>query len=307
MSFPFVKRIGRKLRSVSQPKAAKLDPLLRYDFRAGEAFQIFSIKNKRLYEHLALGNALLEGRSDMFHRWVHPVLGRLEGQTFCVHLGDAPCREIAEKMPNLCYCKKKDDERDLRLIPDAHYQWLKGYVKNRKYRKLYQIRWDKKIEKVIFRGSCTGAKPLDKNLRAQLCSLDHPLIDAQITRVNNGWEEQDIRHLLGNHMSKYEMGQYKYQVDVDGNTNAWDAFFWKLMSGSLTFKLSSEWHQWYYPQIQADKHYVEISDFDDLIEKVKFYQEHDDLARSIAMNARDFTKNLGFKDQYAVLFQALEC
>ena len=130
----------------------------------------------------------------------------------------------------------------------------------------------------------------------------------RITWVDNSWKKE-VHHLLGNRMSEYEMGRYKYQVDVDGNTNAWNAFFWKLMSGSLTFKMSSEWCQWYYPQIQAGSHFVECRDFEELIDKVTFYRNHDDLARTIAMNAREFTRRFRFEDQYAVMLEALadEC
>ena len=170
---------GRKLFDRCRPAAARQQPLPKRNGHGGGSFQIYSIKRKKIYEHFELENPTLANRSNTFKRWARPVLDRLEGKTFCVHLGDGPDNETAEGMPNLCYCKRKDDDRDLTLIPDAYYQWFKGYVNKRKYRILYKIHWEEKIEKVIFRGSCTGAMTLEDNLRAQLCSLDHSLIDAE--------------------------------------------------------------------------------------------------------------------------------
>ncbi len=300
-------RFNEIFRSLRVPEAYHPELLKTYDFRRGDTFQIYSVKGNRIYESVDLEDyPTTRGRSAVFRKWIFPILSELENRTFCVHLGDSPCAEIVEGMLNFCYCKRKTDERDLTLIPDTYYQSQKGYVSRREYKKLYKSPWENKFEKVIFRGAYTGEKPLDKNMRAQLCALNNPLIDAKLTGVNNPWEEEEIRHLRGEYMSKYEMGKYKYQIDVDGNTNSWDAFFWKLMSGSLTFKLKSEWHQWYYHEIQSGTHYVEFGDFDDLVDKLMFYKQHDDSAKKIALNAQNFTKGFRFEDQYKFFLDALQ-
>ena len=273
-------------------------------YQGGDELQIYSVIHSKIHEHNKYyTNAVIKERSAILKKWLKPILAELEGRTFCVHLGDYPGDVLIEGMPNLCYCKRHDDMRDLKLIPDAHYQLHLGYVQTRKYGRLYKINWDDKIPKAVFRGSCTGAKPLSVNMRARLCTLEHDLIDARISRVNNGWEREEIAHLLGNELSEYAMAHYKYQIDIDGNTNAWCALFWKLMSGSLTFKMNSEWAQWYYPRLASGVHYESFSEFDELVDKINYYFRHDQSARAMAINAQNFTKNFTVKDQLAFFIE----
>jgi|GEM_PF-5146324 len=270
-------------------------------------YQIYHIHKQRIMEKENLSpHHVLQHRSRIFRRWIKPVLSKLEGATFCVHLSDDPDKVLAEGMPNLCFCRRRDDDRDLRLIPDAHYQFHRGYIRKWKYRRLYRSLWEDKIPKAVFRGSCTGPKPLSENLRARLCSLAHPWIDARISMVNNGWEREDLKELLGRKMSEKTMARYKYQIDIDGNTNSWCGFFWKLMSGSLTFKVRSPWLQWYYDDIVDGVHYVGVETLEDLLEKMAYYREHDEQAREIGQTARLFTRDFLPEDQYRVFLDAVQ-
>jgi len=103
------------------------------------------------------------------------------------------------------------------------------------------------------------------------------------------------------------MAHYKYQIDIDGNTNAWCALFWKLMSGSLTFKMESDWMQWYYPKIASGIHYESFSEFYELVDKIEYYMNHDESARAIAINAQNFTKFFTVKDQHSYFIKQLIC
>ena len=47
--------------------------------------------------------------------------------------------------------------------------------------------------------------------------------------------------------------------DVDGNSNAWSSFFWKLRSGSVTLKVESPFEQWYYGRLKPWVHYVPVA------------------------------------------------
>ena len=45
-----------------------------------------------------------------------------------------------------------------------------------------------------------------------------------------------------------DFNKYKYQIDIDGNTNAWPGLFQKLLTGSPVLKVASPYgfRQWLY-------------------------------------------------------------
>src|SRR5438132_13762455 len=48
-----------------------------------------------------------------------------------------------------------------------------------------------------------------------------------------------------------EWNRYKYHIDIDGNGNAWSAFFYRLLSGSPVLKVDSSRGkmQWFYDRL----------------------------------------------------------
>ena len=84
---------------------------------------------------------------------------------------------------------------------------------------------------------------------------------------------------------------YKYVIDVDGNSNSWPGFFMKLASGSCVFKVNSDYNffQWYYKYLSPWKHYVPVNaDMSDLREKIAHIQKHPTLGAEIARNSSLF-------------------
>ena len=45
---------------------------------------------------------------------------------------------------------------------------------------------------------------------------------------------------------------YKFQIDIDGNTNSWPGLFQKLLTGSAILKVASPYgyRQWYYDRLR---------------------------------------------------------
>ena len=69
------------------------------------------------------------------------------------------------------------------------------------------------------------------------------------------------------YIDRNEMIQYKYVLDIDGNSSTWDATAWKLNSGSVIFKTDSNWHQWFYEDYKPWIHYIPINDdFSNILE-----------------------------------------
>ena len=93
------------------------------------------------------------------------------------------------------------------------------------------------------------------------------------------------------------MMQYKYQLDVDGEVNAWSGLIWKLYSGSVVFKIDSHYEQWYYQDLHPWVHYIPVDgDLHDLDEKIAWAISHDVQAQQIAQNGRDFVTKMTYEN-----------
>ena len=90
----------------------------------------------------------------------------------------------------------------------------------------------------------------------------------------------------------YETLNYKYILDIDGNSVSWTRLQYIMGGGSVALKVDSNNGQWYYGAIKPFEHYVPIkADFSDLNEKIEWLKNNDDKAQQIAKNGRDFVKN----------------
>ena len=76
---------------------------------------------------------------------------------------------------------------------------------------------------------------------------------------------------------------------IDGYSCSYTTSGWRLFSGSLIFKEDSNHFQWYYKQLKPFEHYIPVKEgLDDLVERLKWAMTHDDDARKIARQAREF-------------------
>ena len=153
--------------------------------------------------------------------------------------------------PVFAYCAHRNDGT-VRLAPDIYIQRDDGI------RRLQEsmnndcagvpTNYDQRIDKVVFRGGMNGPQR-------------HALF---------AWaaqHEKEYAHLVdirpNDPKTRGEMSRYKIQLDVDGETNSWDAR-WKYLTGSPVIKLSTHWKQWYYEEMIPNYHYVMINSLDDL-------------------------------------------
>jgi hypothetical protein len=129
------------------------------------------------------------------------------------------------------------------------------------------------------------------------------VFDAKMTNIvqaSNGDEAEKIRAyvdslgLLSAHVPQEEFFKYRFQIDIDGNSNSW-GLLPKLMMGSCVLKVVSEWRQWYYDGLHPWKHYVPIrNDLSDLEERVAWCLDNDEHAREIAANGMNYANALVF-------------
>ncbi len=249
----------------------------------------------------------------------------------CIHLPDADFiislhdslsyvgnqREF--KGPVLTFAKNKETDFYSVLIPD--FEALNGYSKviqtvNQAGR-VYP--WRRKISKAIWRGASTGGIITLYNYREmpriQLVdlSLRYPqFLDARLTDLVQIDENASQKLLdlgfMGNYLSIADHIKYKYQILVDGNTSAYSRAVWELFSNSLIFKHDSPHIQWYYSELVPSEHYVAVKrDFSDLIEKIHWAMNNENVAQQIVSNANAFAKhNLNQEDVMLYFYLVLK-
>jgi Glycosyl transferase family 90 len=115
------------------------------------------------------------------------------------------------------------------------------------------------------------------------------LIDAGISAVVQFGDDEVVREvkqsgLMRDPVPWQEWNRYKYQIDIDGNTNAWSGFFQRLLTGSPVLKIESPRGlvQWFYDELRPWHNYVPVApDISDLVEKVNWLNRNDAVAEAI--------------------------
>jgi Glycosyl transferase family 90/Sulfotransferase family len=192
------------------------------------------------------------------------------------------------------------------LIPDLHFWLNSGYFSQREALAKAWIPWEKRSRIAFWRGSSTGADGLTVESiadlpRFRLCAAGakgaplEGMLDAKLTNIvqsRNAGEAERIRAfivscgLLSEHVPQPEFLNYRFQIDIDGNSNAWGLFL-KLLMGSCVLKVMSEWRQWYYDELKPWEHYVPVkNDLSDLENQIAWCLDHDDDAREIGSSPR---------------------
>jgi len=73
---------------------------------------------------------------------------------------------------------------------------------------------------------------------------------SHIAQITDELSIEEIRTsgLMRDFVPAVNWNQYKYQIDIDGNTNAFMGFYIRLLTGSTVLKVASPegFRQWYY-------------------------------------------------------------
>src|SRR5580658_4958731 len=157
--------------------------------------------------------------------------------------------------------------RDCFLIPDKGYISWDGYRDIARECREDRVPWDERIPVALWRGA-TGGIMEDRTIgwrslpRIRLCQIARAptslgLIDAGITliaQIDDPAEVDKLRQsgLVCPRMPADQAIRYKYQIDIDGNTNSWPGLFTKLMTGNPVVKVASprDFRQWYYDRLK---------------------------------------------------------
>nr|WP_240653248.1 glycosyl transferase family 90 [Sphingomonas crocodyli] len=196
------------------------------------------------------------------------------------------------------------------LVADPYFIQTAGYAQERQS---YGIahRWDELKDQAYWRGTDTGvfryrtyaAAP---RVAAALMSRERPdILDARITRIElrPGHIEKEAWYhemgLMGPEEDQANILNYRYQIDIDGNTNTWSSLFLKLLTGTPVLKVESEFgfRQWYYDLLVPWENYVPVaSDASDLIEKIEWLRANPEQARKIGLAGRRLADSVTYEE-----------
>jgi tetratricopeptide (TPR) repeat protein len=253
--------------------------------RARFAFDMTMMEGDRAWGESLQFNRILS----LLHHY--SVSERPEPGSVRVSLGDIG---IA---PGLAFC---DNRPDYYLIPDPVFLNTRGYADFRNEVDSAFVPWDERGPLAFWRGSTTGRNRENWRgmQRVQLCFLGQDegadrLMDVGITSISGmpvGAEaEIKAAGIMRPFVKSTDFMSFKYQIDIDGNTNAWAGLFQKLYTGSPVLKVASPcgFQQWYYDELKPWWNYVPVAaDMQDLRERIIWLRSHDEQARLIGERGR---------------------
>jgi hypothetical protein len=95
-----------------------------------------------------------------------------------------------------------------------------------------------------------------------------------------------------NRLNKIEQSEYKYIVYIEGNVAA-HRLATDMLMGSVILYVESEYTLWFEHLLKENVHYIKIkADLSDLIEKILWCRENDDMCQKIAENARELALSI---------------
>jgi hypothetical protein len=212
----------------------------------------------------------------------------------------------AATVPGLAFC---GNDPQFVLVPDNYFLMTRGYTETRNRLEALAVAWDQRRNVAFWRGATTGVRNgADASWRflprAQLCMM----AQTNPGRIDSGFSnvvqllpgegnEIEAANLVRGFSPFEEFARYKYQIDIDGNTNAWAGLFQKLLTGSPVLKVASPggYRQWYYDRLVPWRNYVPVApDMSDLVEKIEWLRADDQRARAIGEAGRDLAESLTY-------------
>lgn len=207
--------------------------------------------------------------------------------------------------PGLAFCEHRPGYY---LIPDSTFMGNEQYRQFRIDFAANDVAWRDRAPVAYWRGSTSGI-PMDRaigwrslpRVRLSEIAATHPdIIDAGITAVSQIDDPEapadlQSRGLMRQRVSPLTYLTYRYQIDIDGNSNSWEGFYLRLLTGSPVLKVASPFgfQQWYYDRLRPWVNFIPVNaNMTDLVEKVIWLRDHDDAAQKIGEAGRALAEAL---------------
>ena len=212
------------------------------------------------------------------YRWVEPgELDHLEEWNGAP--GDLP-RLSTRKQWIACYAAHVGDPSAF-LLPEAYWLARDFHAPLIDEVERASPPWEARRARAVYAGADAGTAV---NLFAPGEGAVHPRRLLQRV-VSEAGLPVDVT--LGGNVSRETQLGYRWILDVDGCVRTWDAWAWKMASGSVVLSPASPWETLFTRAFRAWEHFVPVAnDFSDLGEKLAWCADHDDECRAIAERAR---------------------
>ena len=212
----------------------------------------------------------------------------------------------AAEIDGLAFCSNRKGQI---LIPDTDFLESKGYINTRNHFDANPVAWEKRQPVAFWRGNTTGIRSGDSWRtipRVQMCEICSDLGVSKLFDVGLSGlaqipkeDEKALKAsgLMRGYLPILSSNQYKYQIDVDGNSNAWSGLFQRLLSKSAVLKVASPhgFQQWYYDRLIPWEHFVPVeSEMGDLVEKTQWLIANDVKAMQIGQQGAEFARSLTY-------------
>lgn len=240
-----------------------------------------------------------------------------ESFEFIITLHDRVPEECSFEVPVFGFAKNRENKNAI-CIPDFESLSTYPFLKKGMAKGSLIYPWDEKKELAFWRGVTTGGLfTLDNCLdyprsKLVMMSVEAPsLLDARFTRYVQ-LDSEDVREKLklfcplAPSLSPKEHLQYKYLINVDGNSCSYSRMFWIMLSNSLLIKQESDEIQWYYGKIKPWVHYVPLeTDLSDLFARIEWAKEHDSEAQEMAKSATELAVEIFSEESMGDYLQKL--
>ena len=244
-----------------------------------------------------------EGRMGFLCEWLQrSVLPFVEGDAsgmYRVELHDSysylPNASAYENA--LVFARPRGAHESVALLPDP-YQ-AEGYGGLVSAAAADGVPWEAKRPAVFFAGTTTGSRDPARNERIRACvwSLTRPP-DEVFMRITNVAQMTigacraavpRFDEVLHRPFSVPEHFQYKYQLNVAGNTCCWSRVPMVMASGSLLLHLKTHRDMlWYYPLLRDGEHYVGVGEIDEIPAVRARCVAQDEWCRQVVARAQRF-------------------
>uniref|UniRef100_A0A1A8ICF7 KDEL (Lys-Asp-Glu-Leu) containing 1 n=1 Tax=Nothobranchius kuhntae TaxID=321403 RepID=A0A1A8ICF7_NOTKU len=148
--------------------------------------------------------------------------------------------------------------------------------------------WSEKNATAFWRGRDSR----QERLELVKLSRAHPdTIDAAFTNFFFFKHDESLYGPMVKHVSFFDFFKYKYQINIDGTVAAYRLPY--LLAGdSVVLKQDSGYYEHFYHELRPWEHYIPIkADLGDLLEKIRWAQDHDEEAKKIALAGQRFARS----------------
>jgi hypothetical protein len=245
----------------------------------------------------------LEWRLQLTLHYMYSLRRFPKNGRFLIDVGDGPRSTEKflkpEDLDLLVYSKHRSQPHT--LIPDPYFIGSLGYRDH-----CDGVEWEQKLPVAFWRGATTGDELRWDNWatlpRIRLAGMSNSFLDAKIVDLVQIGDAPGLKEFL-KEQPFYLAGRvpfsvffnYKYLINIDGNSCAWDSMFKKLRSNSVVLHVDAGQVQWYYHLLVPWEHYVPVKpDLSDLYDRIAWCQQNDLRCKEISRNARKLMESLSF-------------